>query len=130
MMKSSLLCVLLAVTMFAGSIQDDPKFKEAVGQIAQDNKTVLMIYTTDGCPECAYMKRKVFHDQEIEPYLKHHFVIIEKNVHKENLPDGFDFFGLPTLFFIDKTGHRKETLIGSKRPPEFLKELRRIRGIK
>jgi thioredoxin-related protein len=130
MIKSALWCALLASAMFAGPIQDDPTFKEAVRQIAQDDKTVLMIYTTDSCPECAYMKRKVFHDKEVEPYLRRHFVVIEKNVHKEKLPDGFDFFGLPTMFFIDKTGHRKETLIGSKRPPEFLNELRRIQGIK
>jgi thioredoxin-related protein len=120
----------MAATVFAGPIQNDPKFKEAVERIAHYDKTILMIYTTDDCPECAYMKRKVFHDKEVEPFLKRHFVVIEKNVHKEKLPDGFDFFGLPTMFFIDRTGHRKETLIGSKRPPEFLEELRRIRGIK
>jgi len=98
--------------------------------MGKENKIVLMIYTTDDCPECAYMKSKVFHDKGVEPYMKRHFVVIEKNVHTSKLPDGYDFFGIPTMFFIDKEGNKKETIVGSKRPQPFLGELRRIRGIK
>jgi thioredoxin-related protein len=76
------------------------------------------------------MKQKVFHDKAIESYLNRNFVVIEKNIHKSNLPDGYDYFGIPTMFFIDKAGNKKETLIGSKRPQPFLGELRRIRGLK
>lgn len=95
-----------------------------------ENKLVLMIYTTDDCPECAYMKTKVFHDKRVESYMSQNFVVIEKNVHKSKLPDGYDFFGIPTMFFIDKAGNKKETMVGSKRAQPFLKELHSIRGIK
>jgi len=98
--------------------------------MGSDNKLVLLIYTTDDCPECAYMKTKVFHDKTVEPYMSQNFVVIEKNVHKSKLPDGYDFFGIPTMFFIDKAGNKKETIVGSKRAQPFLRELHRIRGIK
>ncbi|MDD5119183.1 MAG: thioredoxin family protein, partial [Sulfuricurvum sp.] len=98
--------------------------------IGNENKLVLMIYTTDDCPECAYMKQKVFHDKAVEAYMNRNFVVIEKNIHKSKLPDGYDFFGIPTMFFIDKDGNKKETIVGSKRSEAFLKELHRIRGIK
>jgi thioredoxin-related protein len=121
---------VMLIGAFAAPIQNDDQFKTAVASMGHENKLVLMIYTTDDCPECAYMKQKVFHDKAVEPYLNRHFIVIEKNVHKSKLPDGYDFFGIPTMFFIDKRGNKKETIVGSKRAQPFLKELQRIRGIK
>lgn len=118
----------MALSLLGMPIQNDEQFKAAVSQIGKSDKMVLMIYTTDECPECQYMKQKVFHEKEVETYLNRYFVVIEKNVLKSNLPDGFDYFGIPTMFFIDKEGKKTGTVIGSKRPPQFLNELRHIRG--
>ena len=130
MFKVSILFFIGAFALWGGTIQNDDQFKTAVASMGHENKLVLMIYTTDDCPECAYMKQKVFHDKGVGSYLNRHFIVIEKNVHKSKLPDGYDFFGIPTMFFIDKTGNKKETIVGSKRAQPFLKELQRIRGIK
>jgi len=130
MMKYLLFGWMMAVSLLGGTIQNDEQFKTAVSSMGTDNKLVLMIYTTDDCPECAYMKQKVFHDKAVEPYMSQNFVVIEKNVHKSKLPDGYDFFGIPTMFFIDKAGNKKETMVGSKRAQPFMVELRRIRGMK
>lgn len=129
-MRVFIISCLVVFTLFGGTIQNDEQFKSAVASMGSDNKLVLMIYTTDDCPECAYMKKKVFHEKTVEPYLSQNFVVIEKNVHKGKLPDGYDFFGIPTMFFIDKAGNKKETIVGSKRPQPFLSELKRIRGMK
>lgn len=130
MIKLLLVGWMMVLSLSAFSIQKDEQFNAAVAGMGKENKLVLMIYTTDDCPECAYMKQKVFHDKSVEPYLNRHFVVIEKNIHKNKLPDGYDFFGIPTMFFIDKAGNKKETIVGSRRAPEFAKELRRIRGMK
>lgn len=130
MLKVIILFFIGTLTLWGGTIQNDEQFKTAVSSMGSEHKLVLMIYTTDDCPECAYMKTKVFHDKTVEPYMSQNFVVIEKNVHKSKLPDGYDFFGIPTMFFIDKAGNKKETLVGSKRAQPFLSELRRIRGIK
>lgn len=130
MNKIFFLFVIFASLLYAAPIQSDKEFQQAVEKMGKENKLVLMIYSTEDCPECAYMKQKVFHDKAVEPYLTRNFVVIEKNIHKSKLPDGYDYFGIPTMFFIDKTGNKKETLVGSKRPQPFLGELRRIRGLK
>lgn len=122
--------ILFSSLLYAAPIQSDKEFEQAIAKMGKEKKLVLMIYTTDDCPECAYMKQKVFHDKTVEPFLNSHFVVMEKNVHRSALPDGFDYFGIPTMFFIDKTGTKKETIVGSKRAREFLSELHRIRGIK
>jgi thioredoxin-related protein len=129
MKKLLFLIVTLGSFLCAAPIQKDEQFTTAIASMGKENKLVLMIYTTDDCPECAYMKQKVFHDKSVEPYMRQNFVVIEKNVHRNMLPDGYDFFGIPTMFFIDKTGTKKETIVGSKRAGEFLSELHRIRGI-
>lgn len=130
MLKLWIASLFLGLSLWGGTIQNDEQFKTAVASMGKENKLVLMIYTTDDCPECAYMKTKVFHDKTVKPHLSRNFVVIEKNVHKSKLPDGYDFFGIPTMFFIDRAGNKKETIVGSKRPQPFLKELQRIRGIK
>jgi len=130
MFKAIIFTCMMVLSLWGGSIQNDDQFKTAVSSMGTVDKLVLMIYTTDDCPECAYMKQKVFHDKAVEGYMDRHFVVIEKNVHKNKLPEGYDFFGIPTMFFIDKSGNKKETIIGSKRAREFLSELKRIRGIK
>lgn len=121
---------IMIIGALAAPIQNDEQFKNAVAGMEKENKLVLMIYTTDDCPECAYMKKKVFHDSAVQPILKRGFVVIEKNVHTGKLPEGFDYFGIPTMFFVDKMGNKKETIVGSRRASEFAKELHRIRGIK
>jgi thioredoxin-related protein len=130
MKKLCLLIVAFGLYLHAIPIQSDKEFQQAVGKIADEEKLVLMIYTADDCPECAYMKQKVFHDKSVEPFLNSHFVVIEKNVHRSSLPDGYDYFGIPTMFFIDKAGVKKETLVGSKRPKPFLEALHSVWGKK
>lgn len=123
MKKLLVLIVVLSTFVYALPIQSDSDFQQAVRQIGKEDKLVLMIYTADDCPECAYMKQKVFHDKTVEPFLNNHFVVMEKNVHRSSLPDGFDYFGIPTMFFINKAGVKKETLVGSKRAKPFLEAL-------
>lgn len=126
MKKFYLVIVTLSSFLCAAPIQSDNAFQQAVEKMGKEEKLVLMIYTTADCPECAYMKQKVFHDKAVEPFLNSHFIVIEKNVHTSKLPDGFDYFGIPTMFFIDKSGMNKETVIGSKRPKPFLEALRSV----
>jgi len=127
MIKPIILAFITTSSLWAGTIQDDKQFRDAVASMDKADKLVLMIYTTDDCPECAYMKQKVFHDKIVEPYMRRNFVVIEKNVHNDELPDGYDYFGIPTMFFINKLGNKKGTIIGSKRSQAFLNEITHIR---
>ena len=130
MKKLFFLIVIFNSFVNAAPIQSDKEFQQAVEQMVNKEKLVLMIYTADDCPECAYMKQKVFHDKTVETFLNNHFVVMEKNVHRSVLPDGFDYFGIPTMFFIDKEGNKKETVVGSKRAKPVLETLQRVWGTK
>lgn len=117
---------LIGSYLGAGSIQNDRDFQQGVEKMGNGEKLVLMIYTAADCPECAYMKQKVFHTTEVELFMSSRFVVIEKDVHRSKLPDGFDYFGIPTIFFITKEGIKKEVVVGSQRPKMFLETLQRV----
>jgi thioredoxin-related protein len=126
MVKIFLLSFLLAGIASGMQITDDPSFKSIYEQKRNGNKIVLMLYTAKSCPQCAYMKQKVFKVDDVMAFMEEHFVVLEKDVHQDDLPSGFEYFGIPTMFFIDRDGAQIGTFIGSSRAEPFLEELRKI----
>ncbi|MBN2895087.1 MAG: thioredoxin fold domain-containing protein [Campylobacterales bacterium] len=122
-MKRLILAVLCAAGLLGGTILQDGAFIQA----AASGKTVLMLYSTKGCPECAYMKEKVFIDPEVAERLTRDFVIIEKDINRDELPEGFAYIGIPTLFVLDANGSLIETVIGSRRAGVFAQILDTIK---
>lgn len=129
-MKIFMIILILSTTLlYSDNIVNDPTFKAVFTNSNNSDKTVLMIYTAKSCPQCAYMKEKVFKDSSVESILKRNFVVIEKDVNTDNLPDGFNYFGIPTIFFVDKNGKQIGKYIGSTRAKAFVKVLNEIQGL-
>lgn len=126
MIRAFLLSLLLAAFAWGIPITEDPSFKSIFAQKQNADRTVLMMYTAQTCPQCAYMKQKVFKAPEVKEYLDKHFVVLEKDVNRDDLPEGFDYFGIPTIFFVDRNGVQIGTFIGSARAEPFLETLRGI----
>jgi len=120
------LILLLATSAFGITIEDDPTFKKIFEKGQNSDKLVLMMYSAESCPQCAYMKEKVFKDSNVHAFLQKHFVVLEKDVHRDDLPSSFDYFGIPTIFFVDKDGKMRGKFVGSSRAAPFLKELEQI----
>jgi thioredoxin-related protein len=117
---------VLSFGLYAQPITSDPTFKAIYADASNDKKLVLMLYTTTKCPQCAYMKKRVFNDSKVQHYLTQHFVILEKNIQHDTLPEGFDYFGVPTMFFINKQGRMVDKFVGSSRAEPFLQTLQTI----
>jgi len=113
--------LLITSSLDAFTITEDKVFQEIYKNPNNQNKKVLMIYTAKSCPQCAYMKEKVFKEKEVSEYMSKHFVVMEKNTSTDELPQGFNYFGIPTMFIIDKYGNTVDTIVGSARPKDFLK---------
>ena len=109
--------------LHAGSILDDDAFKHVYADPQNSDKKVLMLYSATTCPQCAYMKEKVFKDKDVEAYMKKHFVVLHKDINTDDLPSGFDYFGIPTMFIIDQDGTMMKKIIGSSRAKPFLEKL-------
>jgi len=120
-------CFVTLSLGYAGQISQDKGFQRVYAQKENASRILLMIYTAKSCPQCAYMKQKVFRDTEVKAYMDRYFVVMEKDIHNDELPDGFGYFGIPTIYFIDREGKQVGKVIGSSRPGAFLKTLETIR---
>jgi len=127
MFKKTLLILGFAASLFAVEITDDMAFKSSYLEKENSSKTTLMIYTTSSCPQCSYMKERTFKEANVAKYLQKHFIVLEKNIHQDLLPDGFEYFGIPTIFFVNKNGKQVGKFVGSARAKPFLDELKKIR---
>lgn len=124
-----LLGLLFSFTILsAGSISEDPSFQSIYSKKLNNDKILLMIYTAKTCPQCAYMKKKVFKEKEVHEFMDKHFVVLEKDINKDDLPKGFEYIGIPTMFFIDKNGRQVGKFVGSSRAKPFLKTLEAVAG--
>ncbi len=119
------LCLLLILVGFAFgfSIQNDAKFEEIYKTKSNKDKIVLMIYTAKSCPQCAYMKKKVFTQKNIKNFMDKNFVVLEKDIDKDDLPENFEYIGIPTMFFVNSKGEQIDKFVGSARADEFLEVL-------
>ena len=125
-MKIFFIYFLIVIYVFSMQIEDDPTFKLIYQQKQNSDKIVLMLYSAKTCPQCAYMKEKVFKDEEVKKFMDTHFVILEKDINKDDLPNKFEYFGIPTMFFIDKNGKQIAKIIGSSRAKSFLEQLKQV----
>lgn len=116
---------LLAIAAWGAPLLTDADFLAA----QQKGKITLYLYTAVGCPECRYMKQKVFHDPAIAPLLARDFVVVERDVNIDTLIDGFDYFGIPTLFLVAPDGTLIEKVVGSRKAPLFAPILRNAQKV-
>jgi thioredoxin-related protein len=126
MFKSFIIFLTFTITLIASTINLDPSFKKIYDNKANSDKLTLMIYTAVTCPQCAYMKKKVFTNNDVKPYLQKHFVILEKDINKDQLPENFEYFGIPTIFFVNNNGQQVAKIVGSSRAKPFLEKLHTI----
>ena len=121
-----IISIFLSQLLSAQTILEDKNFQEIYTKKENSKKLVLMIYTAKTCPQCAYMKQKVFQDINVKSFMEKYFVVLEKNIDTDELPDGFQYFGIPTMFFINNKGEQVEKFIGSSRAEPFLNNLKKI----
>lgn len=117
---------IISSSIFANQITNDADFKSIYVDKKNSNKLVLMIYTAKTCPQCAYMKKKVFKETKVKSFMDKHFVLLQKDINKDDLPKGFEYFGIPTMFFINQQGQQVDKFVGSSRAEPFLKTLEKI----
>lgn len=127
-MKKLCLLLILAGCSFGFSIQNHVKFEEIYKIKSNKDKIVLMIYTAKSCPQCAYMKKKVFTQKNIENFMDKNFVVLEKDIDKDDLPENFEYIGIPTMFFVNSNGEQIDKFVGSTRADEFLEVLKNAKG--
>ncbi|RXJ68139.1 thioredoxin family protein [Halarcobacter ebronensis] len=126
-MKIIITIFLLASSIFASGINFEKSLAIAKEKALTQNKKIMIMYSTPTCPECNYMKKKVFKDKEIISYVNDNYISVVMDIKedKDKLP--FDFIGIPTFYFTDKNMNLLAKKIGGSRESEFLETIKSVK---
>ena len=64
-MKKISLLLFTAVVYMSAAVNFEYDLKVAKEKAISENKKLMIMYSMDTCPECNYMKKKVFKDKEL-----------------------------------------------------------------
>lgn len=120
-MKLLISLLLLASSLFASGINFQKDLETAKQKAVMENKKLMIMYSAVGCPECNYMKKKVFKNEEIISFTNENYVsvIMDIQEHKAALP--YKFIGIPTFYITDaKDMKLLSEKIGGTREAQFL----------
>jgi len=125
-MKIVLALCLVFFTLYAES-DWCTSYDEAKVRAYDENKSVLVMLSKEGCDACWYMENIVFEDSKVNALIKKNFVPVYMDVNEEEVPEAFKFVGTPTFYFTDangsKLGHR---INGAKNVKEFTQRVNEI----
>ncbi|RXJ90508.1 thioredoxin family protein [Arcobacter sp. CECT 8983] len=127
-MKIISLLLLFITIAFSSSINFEDNLKEAKEEAIKKNRPLMIMYSTPTCPECNYMKKKVFKNEEVSSYVNKNFVsvVMDINEDKKELP--FKFIGIPSFFFVNaRTMELLDKSLGGMREKEFLTVLEKVK---
>ena len=126
-MKTIYILIFSFTFLFSGNIDFAENLSLAKEKAIKSNKPLMIMYSTATCPECNYMKKKVFKNDEVSSYVNKNFipVVMDINEDKKQLP--YPFIGIPTFFFSDATNMKLiNKSLGGMREEKFLTVLKSI----
>ncbi|MFT5662535.1 MAG: thioredoxin-related protein [Sulfurimonas sp.] len=123
-MKKILLSFLLLVSSL--SAIEWMEYEKALTQAKKENKIVMVMLGRDSCGVCSYMKTVVFHNKNVIKKLDSKFIGVYIELDFDDLPEGMNFIGTPTFYFVDNNGKTLLRFDGGKTVPSFIKALNEI----
>lgn len=124
-MKRFLLLLLLSVTLYGSEVTWIDSYEQALKTAKNEHKPMLLFMNKPGCGSCEYMKENVFTDEAVVKYLEQNYVSVSLSIHKNDAPKELKVSVTPVFHFLSSDGSKlRETLIGGKTAPFFLKLLK------
>lgn len=107
----------------------DGTFAEALAAAEKENKPIFMDSYTSWCHWCKVLDKTTFKDPAVIAYLNANFINVKMNMEKGEGPSlarEFNVSGYPTLLFLNKDRKVVSTVVGYKKPEDFLAEAKKV----
>jgi len=123
-MKRVLLIVLLSFNAYAAEVFWHDSYKEGAEEARLAHKPMLVFMSQSGCKSCEYMQDVVLTEEKVSAYINAHYIAIHLDIHGNDAPHGLQVPVTPVFHFLSEDGiESRESLIGGKTPPFFIKEI-------
>ncbi len=123
------LCLTFILSLAFGQAVWLSDFERAVQLAKEQDKKLLVYFSSDHCPYCWQMENYVLVDPEVEKYISDKFIIVSIEVEdmSEELEEKFNVFGTPYIVFYDpKRDKVISELFGSREADDFIAILKKI----
>jgi len=119
MVKLLLISIISAISLFA-SINFEKDYNKALEKSKSENKELLVMISSKTCPECNYMKKHIFTQDEVSNYINKNYVAVDLDIKDKNIPEQMQFWGIPR-FYISKDGENVlKKKMGGMKKEQFL----------
>ena len=137
----TLLCLLTACAASAADVLDANTFftpnlgdlKAELGEARAERKqALLLMFEQEGCPGCAYMRRNVLSQKDVQDFYRQHFISLSLDIHgsiplkdpagrdatEKSYAQASKVKATPTFVFYDLAGAEITRLVGPVETPE------------
>ena len=129
-MRKIILILALLTTLLSGNEIKWIDFDDAIEMAENNNKTILVMLSREGCPACEYMLDVVFKNEEVLEAINKDFIPVYIDIYKGFMPDDMPYIGTPTFHFVDKNEKIIDTLVGGKNSKVFIAKLNAVKAIR
>lgn len=99
MIKVILISLLMLLSLNAKSLNWEKSYESAVKKAKEQNKPLFIMVSSPTCPECNYMKKKIFTQDKIKSYINKNFISYQFLHEAKEIPKQMQFWGIPRFYF-------------------------------
>ncbi len=101
-------------------------FQEALQRAKKEHKPIMIEITSSHCHYCKWMEKTTLQDNEVQDFIKKHFIPVRIDVSRERLPGGVDYTMTPTFIFMDEHEEVIKKIPGAWKKRDFLQILQEV----
>lgn len=119
---------LASITLVFATTSWDDDYDYALETAKEEKKIVLLMFSSQTCKVCKYMKTKVYPNKEVESYINDYFVPVEIDINEYPQTLEYKILGTPTYYFLSPKGEQiGEAMIGGAKAHAFLEKLKEVK---
>ena len=98
MYKKILVTLLIGSSLFAGNLNWESSYKVAKQKANEQNKELFLFVSSPTCPECNYMKKKIFTKDKVNEYINKNYISYQFLHKSDEVPKDMKMWGIPRLY--------------------------------
>ncbi|MEA3354752.1 MAG: thioredoxin family protein [Campylobacterota bacterium] len=124
MLRKILMIFTLSLSLFGASLNWEKSYHEAKEKALKENKQLFLMVSSPKCPECSYMKKKVFSQAKIKKYINQNYITYQFLHKSEEIPKDMKMWGIPRIYISKGDDKVIGKLFGGVKAPKLLKFLK------
>lgn len=119
---------LLLLTLCASAESNwSHSYSQAKEEAIKEAKLVMVMLSKEHCQACWYMEKVVLKNEKVKKLVMNNFIPVHLDIHKDVVPNEFDYIGTPTFYFMSAEGKKiAPRMDGASNAKEFIKKINKI----